>query len=153
MQNFTIRPATVKDIPLLIAARKQQLIDEGIAPTVDIDVACADFFERKLDDSTLYELLAFDGDTLVATAAVCFYDFPPTYTNATGRVAYMTNMYTAPAYRGQGLASRLLEQLERESCRRGVHVIRLRASIHGRPVYAKCGYTAEGNWMLKKISS
>lgn len=149
MQNFTIRPATVKDIPLLIAARKQQLIDEGIAPTVDIDAACADFFERKLADSTLYELLAFDGDILAATAAVCFYEFPPTYTNATGRVAYITNMYTAPAYRGQGLASRLLEQLESESCRRDVYVIRLRASIHGRPVYDKCGYTAEEDWMIK----
>lgn len=146
-----IRQAGINEIPLLCEIRKIQLIDEGITPTEPIDAELSDFFHQKLAADQLYELLAYEEETLVATAAVLFMDYPPTYTNKSGRVAYITNMYTAPLFRKRGIARQMLQQLEKEILRRGVEVIRLRASVYGQPVYEKCGYQKEKDWMIKKI--
>ncbi|MFR6100533.1 MAG: hypothetical protein ACLUIS_10985, partial [Longibaculum sp.] len=88
------RKATKQDIPQLCQIRKQQLIDEGIPPSIDIDKDLLRFFQDSFQHDTIIEFLAIDNDQIIATGAVCFYDYPPTFSNQTGRIAYITNMYT-----------------------------------------------------------
>ena len=49
---------------------------------------------------------------IIATGAVIFYVYPPSYSNKTGMSAYITNMFTEPAYRGQGIATKILDMLD-----------------------------------------
>ena len=104
------RQARFEEIPILYEIRKKQLIDEGIAPDVNIDEALIGFFERYMSDGTLVEWVAEEHGKIIATAALYFQEFPPTFTNPNGIniKGYVTNMYTAPEYRGRGIARKLL---------------------------------------------
>ncbi len=134
------RKATIKDIDKLIELRKKQLVDEGIEPNIDIEKELSVFFENKLSDGTLIQWLVEDHGEIIACGAVIFYDFPPSYTNRTGKKAYIANMYTDENYRGQGIATNLLTKLVEEARILGVSKIWLGASKMGRPVYQKFGF-------------
>ena len=98
------------------------------------------------EEDRLVEFLALEGGDIVATGAVCFYPFPPSFTNPTGQFGYLTNMYTSPGFRGRGLATRMLDLAVAECRRRGVVRLFLAASQMGRPVYERYGFQAAGNW-------
>ncbi|MGM9923823.1 MAG: GNAT family N-acetyltransferase [Bacillus sp. (in: firmicutes)] len=134
------RKATINDLPNLVELRKKQLIDEGMEPTIDIDSELADFFTNKLTDGTLIQWLVEDNKEIIACGAVIFYEFPPSYSNKTGKRAYIANMYTNEDYRGQGIATELLTRLVEEVTISGVSKIWLGASTMGRPVYKKFGF-------------
>lgn len=86
------RIATENDIETLVALRKKQLIDEGIVPGCDIDNELTDFFTKKLSDNSMVEWVGIEDNVIVASAAIVFYDFPPTYINKSGIKGYITNM-------------------------------------------------------------
>lgn len=142
-----LRRATTADIPALCEARKRQLADEGLAADVCIDSELAAYFERTIADDSLVELVVDEAGEIVATAAVAFMPFPPTYTNPVGTRGYITNMYTAPSHRGRGLATRLLRGLLEEAKGRGVRKLLLCASEMGRPVYQRLGFQDKEGWM------
>ena len=142
------RLATVQDIPVLCRIRKQQLIDEGGTPIPGMDEELLRYFTDKLADGSLVEWVLEDGGQIIATA---FMDFPPSYTNRTGLRGYITNMYTAPAYRGKGIASSMLGRLKQEAEKRSVHSILLHASVLGKPVYKQFGFTETNQWMELKL--
>lgn len=134
------RKANRNDISLLVDIRKKQLIDEGITPHIDIDDELARYFNDKLADHSLVEWIAEEDNQIIATGAIAFIDFPPTYTNKTGRKGYITNMYTDPNYRGKGIATGMLDRLVNEAKERNIHKLWLGASKLGRPVYKKYGF-------------
>ena len=88
----------------------------------------------------LIEWVAEDEGRIIATAAIVFMDFPPSFNNKTGRTGYVGNVYTADAYRGKGIAGQLLEKLEEEARARGITRLLLHASEVGRKAYLKSGY-------------
>ena len=141
------RIATEQDIPVMCRIRKQQLIDEGLRPCMDIDEELRSYFAGKLADGSLVEWLAEEDGQVVATAAIAFMEFPPTYTNRTGIRGYITNMYTAPEYRGKGIASAMLEKLTDEAGKRGVTRVWLHASALGEPVYRRIGFAKTDRFM------
>lgn len=141
------RKASLKEIETLINIRKRQLVDEGIEPYIDIDKELWQFFCAKLADGSLAEWVAVDNNEIIATAAIIFYQFPPTYTNKSGIKGYITNMYTKNEYRGKGIGTQLLDKLVEEARQRGVTKLWLGASKLGRPVYKKFGFTQSDVWM------
>ena len=98
--------------------RKQQLIQSGINPKTDIDAELYRFFTDKLDDGSLVEWMLEENGKVIATAGILFIEFPPSYRNPTGVRGYITNMYTAPEYRGKGIASSMLRKLIEEAKKR-----------------------------------
>ena len=145
------RIAGEQDIPVMCQIRKQQLIDEGIAPDRNIGEELTQYFEKKLADHSLVEWLLEDHGSVAATAAIAFFEFPPSYTNPSGVKGYITNMYTAPQYRGKGIASEMLEKLKEEAKIRGVQEIWLISSVYGRSVYKRSGFIEEDNYMRIKL--
>lgn len=139
------RKATINDLEDLIRLRKKQLIDEGIEPTVNIDEELDTFFFEKLSEGTLVQWLVEYEEEIIASGGIVFYEFPPSYSNKTGKKGYITNMYTKEKYRGQGIATNLLTKLIAEAKNAGVTKIWLGASKLGRPVYKRFGFqeTAE----------
>lgn len=132
--------ATANEIDQLIYLRKKQLVDEGIEPNQEIDTELKEFFTNKMSDGSLIEWIIEDNEEIIATGAIVFYEFPPTYTNKSGKKAYITNMYTKESYRGQGIATKLLTKLVAEAKTAGIIKIWLGASNLGRPVYKKFGF-------------
>ena len=150
-RHMEYRKADRGDIEHLMALRKKQLIDEGLSPDTDIDGQLREFFTRTMAEGSLIEWVAEDAGEIVATAAVLFLNFPPTFTNPGGRRAYVTNMYTKDACRGRGIAPELLGRLVAETKQAGIPVLLLTASAMGRPVYEKFGFRQAGKWMEMTI--
>ncbi len=141
------RVATLNEIDKLVELRKKQLIDVGSSPNEDITEELHKFFEKKMNDGTMIEWVVEEGNEIIATSAIVFYEFPPSFTNKSGIKGYITNMYTAPEYRGRGIASSLLDKLINEAKARNVHKLWLGASEMGRPVYLKYGFEEKNIWL------
>lgn len=146
------RKAVKEDIEALCRIRKQQLIDEGIEPNADIDEPLHRYFSEKFSEGSLVEWLLEDEGEIVATAAIVFMMFPPSYTNRTGMKGYITNMYTHPHYRKRGIATAMLKKLEEEAKSRGVCKLWLGASKVGRPVYQSFGFVDTGVWLDYEVA-
>ncbi|WP_069188071.1 GNAT family N-acetyltransferase [Bacillus sp. FJAT-27251] len=146
------RRADLNDIEKLVELRKTQLIDEGLEPNIDIDKELSVFFRDKLSEGRLIQWLAEDEGEIVACGAVIFYDFPPSYTNKTGKKAYIANMYTNQNYRGRRLATNLLLKLVEEVKLSGISRIWLGASEMGRPVYKKFGFKETDEYLELNIT-
>ena len=61
------------------------------------------------------------------------------------------NVYTREAYRGQGVAARMVELLIREARGRGVTEISLDATEPGRPLYERLGFVASEECMVMNL--
>ena len=146
------RKADLNDIDKLAEIRKKQIQDEGQKPDTDIDEDLRRFFREKMGSGELIEWVAETEDGIIATAAVLFMDYPPAFTNPTGRKGYVCNMYTADDYRGRGIAGELMAKLEDEVRGRGLTTLVLHASVMGRKAYAKNGYHETDIVMEKHIS-
>ena len=138
------RKAGKEDIMQLSELRKKQLIDEGSLASRDISGELEHYFDSAIEGGTLVCWVAEEKDEIVATGGLCFFQLPPTFTNPTGHISYITNMYTKPDYRRKGIASKLLELVMDEAAQRNNKVL-LHASDMGRPLYRKTGFKdAEG---------
>lgn len=143
------RLATEADIPLLCEIRKKQLHDEEPQPDVDMDEALFDFFSRKMRSGELLQWITEEDGELLATAALILYEFPPSFQNESGKKGYVANVYTSPKFRKRGLATALLGIIEEEAKRRGIKKLWLEASVWGKPVYEKAGFSENPHWMEK----
>ena len=142
-----VRKATVEDAALLSEVRKLQLIDEGIAPDCDIDAELDVFFKKWLVSKDFLQLIAEENGKLLSTAAIVYYDLPPSFTNKIGVRGYVTNVYTAPEHRRKGLSKILLEKILEDAKSRGIKKIWLGASKLGRPLYEKLGFIQQESYM------
>ena len=142
-----IRKATPEDAVLLSEIRKLQLIDEGIEPSCDIDEELSVFFKKWLASKDFLQLIAEENGKLLSTAAIVYYDLPPSFTNKIGVRGYVTNVYTAPQHRRKGLSKMLLEKLLEDAKSRGIKKLWLGASKDGRPLYEKLGFIQQESYM------
>ncbi|MBF0840537.1 GNAT family N-acetyltransferase [Staphylococcus lentus] len=142
-----IRKATIDDLNIIVKLRKQQLIDEGSNPIIDIDYDLETFFTNVITDESLYQLLAVENEEVIATGAIIYYPFPPSYINQSGERAYVTNIYTHPNFRGRGIAQQIISLLIKDAEARDIKKIFLAASPLGKPVYKKLGFEEAHEWM------
>lgn len=142
-----IRKATIDDLNIIVKLRKQQLIDEGSNPIIDIDHDLETFFTNVITDESLYQLLAVENEEVIATGAIIYYPFPPSYINQSGERAYVTNIYTHPNFRGHGIAQQIISLLIKDAEARDIKKIFLAASPLGKPVYKKLGFEEAHEWM------
>lgn len=140
----------MNDISTLVDLRKKQLIDEGYSLTSDVDKQFRDYFIAAIIEGSFVSwVMEVDGD-IVATSGVCFYSLPPTFSNPTGRIAYITNMYTKDEYRRKGIATELLNMVLDEARMRGYKSVRLHTSEQGKSIYQRTGFVdMDGNMALR----
>lgn len=148
---MTYRKANIKDIDQLAELRKKQLIDEGCYSDNNIDNELGKYFSTSISNENLIVWLATEDEYIIGTAGVCFFQYPPSFTNTTGRIAYITNVYTRNEYRKQGIATKLLELIVEEIKNEGCKFIRLHASSQGKKLYEKMGFTDVEGFMSKKV--
>ena len=149
---FSIRPAGVADIPVLIELRLAMFRDMGRTDAdtlARVAAASADYLRLHLPDGSFHAWLAEVDGQIAATGGVVVRQSPPTYANLSGRDGYILGMYTRPAFRRRGLATAImrtiLDFLRAERIQRAT----LRASAEGRPLYEKLGFETTTEMRLK----
>lgn len=141
------RMASLRDLELLIELRKQLLVEEGQIVTSTIDEELKRFFENQFATNQYVQWLVEVDNTIVATGAIQFIAFPPSYFNPKGIRGYIANMYTHSAYRNKGIARKLVNQLLAEAQNRDVQHVFLISSEMGKPLYKKMGFQENDIYM------
>ncbi|MDR1802570.1 MAG: GNAT family N-acetyltransferase [Treponema sp.] len=145
------RRANTDDINVLINLRKQQLLDEGSKAEQEIDKELGKYFSQNIANNTFISWVATENNEIIATSGVCFYQLPPNYSNPSGKVAYITNMYTKKEFRRKGIASKLLKKIIDEVRSLNYRIIRLHASVDGKNLYLKHGFSDYEGYMHLRI--
>lgn len=138
------KKATIADIDELVRTRIIVLrAANKLSNDVDMSLVEKESYEYYKSASESGEHIAYlvyDNETFIGAGGVSFYQVMPTYHNPTGKKAYIMNMYTASAYRRQGIAFHTLDLLVKDIRKQGVSQITLEATDMGRPLYERYGF-------------
>jgi len=154
-----LRRATPDDASTITAQRHQMFADNELTTEAryqQMDLTFEPWVRERLTDGRYVGLFLEEpaaapnaAATILAACGIFFQDFPPHYLDPNPRRAYLLNFYTAPAARGRGLATQLLQHAVNLCKEANVAVITLHASKFGRPVYEKFGFTQNNEMILK----
>jgi GNAT superfamily N-acetyltransferase len=152
--DITIRLATIGDVPIIVHHRHAMFFDMGhtnLAALDAMDASFVPYVARALSDGSYRGWLAQTSDgRVVAGGGLIVHEWPSRpVIPAEPRRAYILNVYTEPAYRGRGLARRVMTDIV-EWCRaKGFRSISLHASVFGRPLYESMGFEPTNEMRLK----
>ena len=140
-KNYKYKKAIIADIDELVKIRIIVLrAANKLSNDVDMSLVekeSYEYYKSALETGEHVAYLVYDNETFIGAGGVSFYQVMPTYHNPTGKKAYIMNMYTAPAYRRQGIAFHTLDLLVKDIRKQGVSQITLEATEMGRPLYEK----------------
>jgi len=138
------RKATIDDIDELLKIRIDFLRDAKNIQNEDDEAILTrtnkDFLSQSLADGSFMQWLALDGTKIVGSSSASIYVLPPNTMRPSGKVAYIGNMFTYPAYRKQGIATKLFSLSVDSAKEVGCGEIGLHATEMGRPIYEKYGF-------------
>lgn len=98
------------------------------------------YMEEHLEDGSLACYIALEGARVVAKNTLCLYTVAPKWNNPSGRIGYIYGVYTDPAYRGRGLATRLMEMALEAVKAWGAGEVYLNAQPVAERLYARLGF-------------
>ncbi len=151
MPEILIRPATVADAPLITTQRRSMFSDavSPLPPTLAaMQAAFEPWVRERLATGAYRGWIAEDAGLPIAGAGLWIMDFPPHFLDVQPARGYLLNFYVDPAFRGQGIARRLLDLSVAEGRQLGLRVLTLHASKFGRPVYEKRGFRRNNEMIL-----
>jgi ribosomal protein S18 acetylase RimI-like enzyme len=137
------RKAELSDIEALSQMRLAMLREEGDfseAFKAQLLENTKTYIENGIKDDSFVTWIAEEDGELAAMGGVCFFTLPPNDWCPGGKSAYIGNMYTAPAFRKRGIASRLLELVLDEAKSRGCERIWLHTTGAGKRLYEKYSF-------------
>src|SRR5689334_2344234 len=105
--------ATIDDLQLLINYRIEFMVEFLGPQTDETTEALTDglrgYFSRALTDGSYICYLAKENNSLAGIGGMVIREQPGNFKNPSGRVGYIMNMYTVPAFRHKGICSAILE--------------------------------------------
>lgn len=149
--SYTIRPATVADIPHIVQQREAMFRDMGIpAAFEDMSAAMDRWLQQALPGNTYRGWMAESHTGEVAAGGgLIVIPWPPGPLSMDPRCGFVFNVYTNPSHRQQGLARRLMDAVH-DWCRgEGIERLVLNASTFGQPLYATMGYVPTAEPMMR----
>lgn len=141
-----IRFATKDDIETMIDIRTKQLHDQenqDHISKVDIEeykLYLRDYLNKLFMENRIFQVIISVKNEIVATGALILMDLPPSFSNLSGHVGYITNMYTEPHHRKNGYASLVLKHLKETGDKLKIKRLILGSTISGRSVYKRFGF-------------
>jgi GNAT superfamily N-acetyltransferase len=148
---YSIRPATIADIPSIVLHRERMFREMGIpAEFEEMAPATALWLRHALPSKTYLGWVAVAPDgSIAAGGGMIVIPWPPGPMTMDPRCGFIFNVYTEAAHRKQGLA-RLLMDAMHEWCRaEGIERVVLNASVFGRPLYDSMGYVVSAEPMMR----
>jgi len=142
---------TEAELPTFIDMRIQQLREEGATEDLDLKPALYDYYHRHLADGTFVSWLALDNGNIIGTSGMSFVEKPPYFGCPSGKIGLLSSMFTAPAYRRQGIAKELLSRVVEEARAYGCGTVQITASDMGVLLYTNFGFVQNKNFMQYKL--
>ena len=97
------------------------------------------FSETLANGSYISAVAELDGK-LVSANGLILYGKPPSITGGTGRLGFISNVYTRPAWRGKGIASTLMKMIVTYARSNDVEKLHLGATDLGKSIYERVGF-------------
>jgi GNAT superfamily N-acetyltransferase len=101
---------------------------------------CLDFLRQSLASGRWVFWVAEDGGQIVSHAFIEIVAKVPNLLNFERGFGYVTNVYTRPEYRNQGIGAQLMEHLRSWADEHGLESLILWPSSRAEPFYARAGY-------------
>lgn len=98
-----------------------------------------DYFRRNIG-TMFFAYIAEVSGKAVSTAYLAVSEKPANPAFITGKIGTVLNVYTHPAYRRKGYATKVLERLIEKAKEQNLSKIELSATTDGKPVYKKLGF-------------
>ena len=149
--SIEYRSLTADDLDTFITMRITQLREEGATEDIDLRPALIDYYNRHLADDTFVSWVAVDDGRIIGTSGMSIVEKPPYFGCPSGRIGLLSSMFTAPAYRRQGIATELLGRVVNEARLRGCGAVQITASDMGVLLYTDFGFKKNGNFMQYNI--
>ena len=149
---FEIRLALAEDAELIAQQRRQMFLDAGQPDDGRMAAMFKSFVpwvRAKLGEGKYIGWVASEDGSTIGGAGLWLMEFPPHFLQVEPVRGYLLNFYTAPEFRGRGLAKVLLKETIDEARRRGCEVVTLHASKFGRPIYEQNGFKQTNEMMLR----
>lgn len=137
---INIVKATEADLETVLSMRYEMLRAVNQLSDYEFDDSFQQITRDYFENGNQTTVLAYDGETPVGCATICYINLMPTFGHRTGKRAHFMNVYTREEYRRQGIAKRMMEILMDEAKEKGVTHLGLDASDAGRPLYYHLGF-------------
>lgn len=142
--KIEIQKAGPDDLALLMQWRMEVLhavfCIPADQPLQELEQANRAYYQSALPNGEHIACFARAGGQIIGCGGVCFYREMPSPDNPGGRCAYLMNIYTRPAFRGQGAGGETVAWLIRQARARRITKITLETSDQARPLYEKMGF-------------
>ena len=148
---YSIRPATIADIPHIVQHRELMFREMEIpAAFEDMSAAVELWLRHAIPAKTYLGWIAeAPGGEVAAGSGLIVIPWPPGPMSMDPRCGFVFNVYTAPPHRKQGLARRLMDAMH-DYCRaEGIERVVLNASTFGKPLYDAMGYVSTDEPMMR----
>jgi GNAT superfamily N-acetyltransferase len=147
---YSIRPATIADIPHIVRHREQMFRDMGIpAEFEDMSVAMALWLRHAIPSKTYLGWIAESNGDVAAGGGLIVIPWPPGPMSMDPRCGFIFNVYTEHAHRKRGLAKQLMEAMHGYCRAEGIERVVLNASVSGKPLYDQMGYVVTEEPMMR----
>ena len=153
-EAFTLRKATIDDVPQLIRLHRVAIRELGGSAYTADQIDSFLLHVPTLDDSLIDDRTYFvaEADGVIVGAGGWSYRSPSDMhtidvdhaTAAAEPAAVIRAMYTHPDWARRGIGRAILEAAEAEAAAAGYRHIELHALLPGVPLYRACGYTPIG---------
>jgi ribosomal protein S18 acetylase RimI-like enzyme len=143
----TIRHARLPDIPRLVELRRRFKIEEdnedGARERPGYAEDCRKFYTRAVETDGWFVWVAEAGREIVSNATVVLIDKVPHPFTERSRIAYLTNVYTVPDFRGQGIAGRILAKAQESARAADVELVIVWPSERSVSLYKRQGFEVQ----------
>ena len=141
--SVTFDTANNKDISELTRLRIAYIMDDYGSISEDdqhaMEVQLPNYFERKLGKDLIAFVARADGQ-LVATAYLLLIEKPANPSMQNGLVGEVLSVFTEKEYRGQGISTRLMNDVVSYAKEKRLCYIDLKATEEGYSLYKKIGF-------------
>ena len=152
--EVTIRQTTVAGVPDLVRLRRLMFEAMGFDDPAQLDVAdaaAAAYFAEAIPAGRFYGWLAITsaGVAVGSGGVVVDQHHPPGPSNLSGQIGYIMNVVTAPRYRRQGIARRIMQVILKWLAEQGIQRVTLHTTEMGRPLYEEVGFVDSNEMRLR----
>jgi len=136
------------DVSFFVQFRKILLEREDDNSMDDIFV---DYFVNSLHDKSLVAWVAEEDKRIVSMVCLAVCQIGPGFTNPSGKIAYVSNVYTILNFRRQGVAANLMREAIDDVKSQGIKRVLLSSSDMAKPLYVNLGFVeCKDYYELKK---
>lgn len=145
---MNIREINLGDVGIITRMRIQMLDEVTEQPLPeDLENSVHRFILKHMMDNTCLGMVAEQDGQIVADAVIYLFETMPDEVNVSGMTAMLYNVYTLPAYRGQGIMARMLPEVIRLAREAGAVELKMSAEKKAIPLYERMGFRLSDNNM------